>query len=141
MLPHRTKQYSSELFHLQPFYLPCLSLHSLQTSLCQSAKCHIIVLCVITEGFVCAGSGCCCVCVCVKGQLTCVFLPLMVTSFGCGSIREAPLRTRGTRGLPESGMPHRRSLIHQIRGSHCRNTSARMTSATIDLRYPDHACD
>lgn len=43
----------------------------------------------------------------------------MVAPFGCHPIREAPLRTRGTRRLPESGMPHRSSLIHQVWRSHC----------------------
>lgn len=43
----------------------------------------------------------------------------MVAPLGCHPIREAPLRTRGTRGLPESGMPHSSSLIHQIWLSHC----------------------
>lgn len=45
--------------------------------------------------------------------------PLMVAPLGCQTIREAPLRTRGTRSLPESGMPHCSSLIHQVWRSHC----------------------
>lgn len=45
--------------------------------------------------------------------------PLMVAPLGCRRFREAPLRAGGTRGLPESGMPHLSSRIHQIWRSHC----------------------
>lgn len=45
--------------------------------------------------------------------------PLMVASLGRRSSREAPLRTGGTRGLPERGMPQCSSLLHQIWLSHC----------------------
>lgn len=55
-----------------------------------------------------------------QSSLKCVYLsPLMVAPLGCRPIREAPLRTRGTRGLPEYGVPHCSSLIHQVWRSHC----------------------
>lgn len=46
--------------------------------------------------------------------------PLLVAAFGCGAIREAALGAGRARRLPESRMPHRRALVHQIWWSHCR---------------------
>lgn len=128
---------------------PILSSNFLNKSSHQSGKCHITVFWVITgflllsyllsfarQCFWLASLECVCVCPCSlhqqfppspsntsRSSLSCVHVsPLMVASLGGHPIREAPLRTRGTRGLPESGMPHCRTLIHQVWRSHCNIT-------------------
>lgn len=59
--------------------------------------------------------------------------PLVVTPFGHHAVRETPLRTGGTRGLPESRMPHSSSLIHQVWWSHCNmHTHKHIITVTLE---------
>lgn len=81
------------------------------------------------------------------------FPPLVVAPLGCHPIGEASLRTRGTRGLPESGMPHCSYLIHQIRWSRCNihrvtktqnvrlsRTIGNMEKPLLKQNYADQLC-